>query len=142
VAEGELYVTGRIKDLIISGGRNIHPEDIEALTQGLPEVRPGRAVAFGLEDPQSGTEQIILVCETRSPLAQTEHWALVRELRRRTQQMLALALADVRLVEAGWVIKTSSGKISRSANREKYRSQLMGSRGATEPGPGHPNGGT
>jgi len=142
LAEGELFVTGRIKDLVISGGRNIHPEDIEALTQGLPEVRPGRAVAFGLADPDSGTEQIILVCETRAPLAQADHWTIVRELRRRTQQILAVALADVRLVEAGWIIKTSSGKIARGANRDKYRSHFSGLPGAAELSPGRPSGGT
>ena len=134
LAQGELFVTGRIKDLIISGGRNIHPEDIEAQAQGVPQLRPGRAAAFGVEDPASGTEQIVLVCETRSPLAPHDYWAVVRELRHRTQQSLAVALADVRLVEPGWIIKTSSGKIARSANREKYLSMISTSGGAQEAG--------
>ncbi len=130
MADGELFVTGRIKDLIITGGRNIHPEDIEALAQGLEELRPGRVAAFGLEDPTQGTEAIVLVCETRAPLAEADRWALIRKLRRRSQQRLEVVLADVQLVESGWIVKTSSGKIARSANREKYRQQFQ------EPGPG------
>jgi acyl-CoA synthetase (AMP-forming)/AMP-acid ligase II len=88
LAEGELFVTERMEDLIISGGRNIHTEAIEARAQGLPQLRPGRAAAFRIEDPAAGTGQIVLMCETRGALAPDEHWTAIRELRLRTHQSL------------------------------------------------------
>jgi len=119
MSEGDLFVTGRLKDLIITGGRNVYPEDIEALAATVEGVRPGRAVAFGLPDATLGTEAIVMVCELREAGDQTLELAVERELRRRVTQQLDLALSEVRFVEKGWVVKTPSGKVARSANREK-----------------------
>jgi len=55
LAEGELYVCGRKKDLIIVGGRNFHPEDIESIADGVEGIRPGRCVAFGIDDERLGS---------------------------------------------------------------------------------------
>jgi fatty-acyl-CoA synthase len=121
VADGELYITGRKKDLIIVGGKNIYPQDIEAIANEISGIVPGRSVAFGLFDPSLGSENIILVCELGDgKLPPQEIKALETELRQRVLQQSDVALSDIRFVEKRWLIKTSSGKISRSSNREKY----------------------
>ncbi len=119
-AGGELFVCGRIKDLIIAGGKNVFPEDIESIANGVAGVYPGRAVAFGVMDRQLGSERAVLVCEVRPELAEAERRRIVRELRARVVQELDIALGDVQLVPRDWVSKTTSGKIARSANRDQY----------------------
>jgi acyl-CoA synthetase (AMP-forming)/AMP-acid ligase II len=123
LAEGDLFVTGRIRDLIISGGRNIYPEDLETVAGGIPGLRPGRAVAFAIDDPEAGTEAIVLVAELRETVPEAQRLEIEREVRRRMTQTLDVTLSDLRLVGRDWVIKTSSGKVARSANREKYLSE-------------------
>ncbi|MFM8322757.1 MAG: AMP-binding protein [Chloroflexota bacterium] len=121
LAEGELFITGRKKDLIIVGGKNIYPQDLEAIANLTPGLLPGRCAAFGLLDPKLGSENIVMVCEVEDPQASEEQLAEIeKELRRRIVQRSEVAVSDIRLVEKGWVIKTSSGKISRASNREKY----------------------
>jgi acyl-CoA synthetase (AMP-forming)/AMP-acid ligase II len=127
VADGELFITGRKKDLIIVGGRNIHPEEVEDLSSGIPGLRPGRSVAFGVDDPVSGSERIVLIAELSGDIDADGKSALVRELRRRSVQELDAALGDVRLVEKGWVIKSSSGKHARPANQAKYLKEFNAS---------------
>jgi acyl-CoA synthetase (AMP-forming)/AMP-acid ligase II len=124
LAEGHLYVTGRKKDLIIVGGKNIYPQDVEAIANGVPGIHPGRAVAFGLPDERLGTEGIVIVAEVLGPDVAGDAIQVERELRRRIVQQVDVALADVRLVGKGWVIKTSSGKLARSANQDKYRREF------------------
>lgn len=120
LAEGDLFVTGRLKDLIITGGRNFFPEDLEAVASTVEGIRPGRAVAFGVEDAALGTEIIVLVCELREGLSPAGQLAVERELRHRITRELDVALGAVRFVGKGWVIKTPSGKVARSANRDKF----------------------
>jgi len=121
---GELYVVGRKSDLIIVGGRNIAPEEIEAAAEQVPGVVAGRAVAFGVADERAGTERVILICETAQPDDPAQQIALERRLRRVMTQALEITLGEVRMVERGWIIKTSSGKKARSDNRDKYRRQF------------------
>ena len=63
LADGELYVSGRKKDMIIVGGKNIYPQDLEALTSEVPGVHPGRTVAFGMYDEEAGTEEVVIIAE-------------------------------------------------------------------------------
>lgn len=127
VAEGELYITGRKKDLIIVGGKNIYPQDIEAIANEISGIVPGRSVAFGLFDPSLGSENIVMVCELdNGKLPPQEIKALEMELRRRVLQQSDVAISDIRFVEKRWLIKTSSGKISRSSNRERYIREFPG----------------
>jgi acyl-CoA synthetase (AMP-forming)/AMP-acid ligase II len=135
VADGQLYVCGRLKDLIITGGRNVHPEDVECLADGVAGLRPGRAVAFGLEDAATGTERVVLVCELSEDLPESGRQSIRQTLRRRAAQEQDVVLGDVRLVDRDWLIKTSNGKIARSANREKYRTQILGGGRAGSHGP-------
>lgn len=121
LAEGQLYITGRKKDLIIVGGKNIYPQDLEAIANTMPALAPGRSVAFGTLDTALGSEAIVMVCELQDPQADEDTRRQIEmELRGRVVARTEVALADVRLVGRKWLIKTSSGKISRSANRDKY----------------------
>jgi len=119
IADSELYISGRKKDLIIVGGKNIYPQDIEAVISEVEGVHPGRAVAFGIFNEDKGTEDVIVISEIES--LDSEKGNLISdEIRRRVTQSTAVALRHVLLVDEKWLIKTSSGKIARSANKEKY----------------------
>lgn len=117
LADGELHVTGRKKDLIIVGGKNIYPQDIEAIANRTAGIHPGRAVAFGVLDERLGSEKVVVVAEAAegADLAEAE-----RELRAAIVQETEVTLGDLRFVAKGWIVKTSSGKHARSDNREKY----------------------
>jgi fatty-acyl-CoA synthase len=121
LADGELFVTGRKKDLIIVGGKNIYPQDLEAIANEMEGFVPGRCVAFGLYDENLGSEKIVMVCEVeKEGLSENEQRELEMDFRRRVVKQSEVAISDIRLVKRRWLIKTSSGKISRSANRAKY----------------------
>ena len=116
---GEVYITGRKKDLIIVGGKNIYPQDLERIAMTVPGVHPGRVVAFGLFSQRAGTEQVVIVAEvdTSDP---DEQKRIADQIRQNVTQSSAIALRHVHLVEEGWIIKTSSGKTARLANRDKF----------------------
>ena len=117
--DGEIYISGRKKDLIIVGGKNIYPQDLERIAYTVPGVHPGRAVAFGIFSQKMGTEQVMLVAEvdTDDP---DEKQRIANEIRQVVTQDSAVALRHVHLVEDGWIVKTSSGKTARLANRDKF----------------------
>lgn len=124
LADGELFVTGRKKDMIIVGGKNIYPQDLEILASEAPNVHPGRVVAFGLFNEASGTEEVIIVAEadTQDPVEQQR---IADAIRLTVTKNSAIALRHVHIVGPKWVLKTSSGKVARSANREKYLKELQ-----------------
>lgn len=121
LAEGEVYVTGRKKDIIIVGGKNIYPQDLENLAGEVPGVHPGRVVAFGIENEETGTEDVVLLAEPEDATIDLDkRAAIAEEVRRRINTGSDISVRYVRIVERGWLLKTSSGKIARRANREKY----------------------
>ncbi|MGD8455385.1 MAG: AMP-binding protein [Anaerolineales bacterium] len=124
LANGQLYVSGRKKDLIIVGGKNIYPQDLEAIANRVPGIYPGRAVAFGLFDERLGSESIVMVCELLTGEEARPFQDVERELRQQVVQQTEVTLADVRLVDGRWLIKTSSGKIARGDNRNKYLNEF------------------
>ena len=126
-AEGELYITGRRKDVIIKAGRNLYPQEIEELVGDVPGVRKGCVAAFGVGDPAIGTERLIVVAETRAgtPEARARLEAAVRE---RVVDALGLPADTVLMAPPGAVLKTSSGKIRRSATREAWLRGDLGRR--------------
>lgn len=122
VHEGEFYVIGRKKDVIIVAGKNVYPEDVEDAVGQVPGVIPGRVVAFGTEDEASGTEQICVVAEAAvgGDPARKRLRLLVRE----AGMAMDVTIARVYLAPPRWLIKSSSGKPSRSANRERAQREL------------------
>jgi fatty-acyl-CoA synthase len=130
LADGELYITGRKKDLIIVGGKNIYPQDLERLANETPGIHPGRVAAFGVFDEQTGTEEVVLVAEAEPSVALEPQSTvqLANEIRRRVTAGSDIALRYVEIVGKNWLIKTSSGKIARQANRQKYLDEFRKSR--------------
>jgi len=125
LADGEVYITGRKKDLMIIGGKNIYPQDIEAQAMQVKGVHAGRVVAFGVFDGLAGTEEAVVVAEvdTQDP---DELEQIAAQIQASVTRGTAIALRTVHLVQLKWLIKTSSGKIARSANREKFLAELQG----------------
>jgi acyl-CoA synthetase (AMP-forming)/AMP-acid ligase II len=124
LVEGELYITGRKKDLIIVGGKNIYPQDLELLAYEVPGVHAGRASAFGVFNETSGTEDVVLVAEV-NPSEQVEQQKVADGIRVAVTRGSAVALRYVHLVGRHWLVKTSSGKIARSANRDKFLKEMQ-----------------
>jgi acyl-CoA synthetase (AMP-forming)/AMP-acid ligase II len=123
LVEGELYITGRKKDLIIVGGKNIYPQDLELLAYEVPGVHAGRASAFGIFNETSGTEDVVLVAEVDTS-EQAEQQKIADSIRAAVTRGSAVALRYVHLVGKHWLVKTSSGKTARSANREKFLKEM------------------
>lgn len=123
IADGEVYITGRKKDLIIVGGKNIYPQDLEELAGQVEGVHPGRVVAFGVFDEAAGTEEVVVVAEADAR-EETERREIAEAIRQRVNAGSDVVLRHVRIVEPKWLLKTSSGKIARAANREKYLAEL------------------
>lgn len=128
MADGEVYVTGRKKDLIIVGGRNVFPQDLETLAGETPGVHPGRVAAFGIFNEVTGTEEVALIAEvdlSEEELADDEkRHALEDAIRLVVNRGSAISLRYIKLVGPNWMIKTSSGKTSRAANREKFLAEM------------------
>ncbi|MGE6762859.1 AMP-binding protein [Corallococcus interemptor] len=120
LAEGELFVTGRLKDLIIHRGTNLYPEDIEEVVASVPGCKAGRVVAFGITSEQMGTEEVVVCVEPEPDLEDPR--ALAIRIRQEVALRLSLGLKDVALCEPGSLLKSTSGKPSRSGNREAYAS--------------------
>ncbi|MFO7586422.1 MAG: AMP-binding protein [Anaerolineales bacterium] len=121
--DGEIFVSGRKKDMIIVGGKNVYPQDLESLAYEVPGIHAGRAVAFGIEDEKAGTEEVVIVAEVDTE-APAERQTIADALRRHVSQNSAIVLRYVHLVGPKWILKTSSGKTARSANREKYLQEV------------------
>ncbi len=124
LVDGELYITGRKKDLIIVGGKNIYPQDLELLAYEVPGVHAGRASAFGGFNDATGTEDVVLVAEVDTDDA-AETQKIADGIRAAVTRGSAVALRYVHLVRAPWLVKTSSGKTARSANREKFLKEMQ-----------------
>ncbi len=117
-AEGELYITGRSKDLIIKAGRNIYPHELEEIAGEVDGIRKGCVAAFGVTDPEHGTERIVVVAETRetSDSARTHlHARVLHELSHTGHPPDELVLVPPQTIP-----KTPSGKLRRDATRRLY----------------------
>lgn len=117
--DGEIFVVGRKKDLIIVGGENLYPQDIEEIVGGHPEVCDGRAIAMGVYNPDLGTEEIVAVAEVRGEELLAGAERIEREIRSRVVAALGVSVRTVLLKPPRWIVKSTAGKPARSATREK-----------------------
>jgi len=118
-AEGDIYLTGRSKDIIIRAGRNIYPYELEDAVGDIPGIRKGCVAVFGSPDPTTGTERLVVLAETRETApAQLE--ALRDRISALTLDMLGITADNIVLAPVRSVLKTSSGKIRRAACRELF----------------------
>jgi fatty-acyl-CoA synthase len=117
--EGELYVVGRKKDLIIIGGENIYPQDIEEIVAAHPAIHDGRVIALGVYNPDLGTEEIIVVAEVEREENLARAAEIEQEIRSRVVAGLGVAVRMILLKPPQWIVKSTAGKAARSATREK-----------------------
>lgn len=126
-ADGEIYVTGRLKDCIIKSGRNIIPQEIEAAAAEVPGIRKGCVAAFGALDPATGTERLVVVAETRAS-APTELRGIEEGVVRAVDEVIGIPPDKIVLVAPQSIPKTSSGKIRRNATRALYLEDCLTAR--------------
>ncbi|HVH28485.1 MAG TPA: hypothetical protein VM818_17090, partial [Vicinamibacterales bacterium] len=117
--DGELYVIGRSKDLIIVAGKNIHPQDVEHIVCQHPAIHDGRAVAFGVHNPDLGTEDIIVAAEVENESQLDDRVQIERALRDAIVAELDVAVRSIFLKPPRWIVKSTAGKAARSTTRQK-----------------------
>lgn len=117
--QDELYVVGRKKDLLIIGGENLYPQDIEEIVATHSAVRDGRVIAMGVLNPELGTEEIIVVAEVKSEDVLAKADEIESEIRGRVVEGMGVAVRIVFLKPPKWIVKSTAGKPSRSATRDK-----------------------
>ncbi|HQU37356.1 MAG TPA: AMP-binding protein [Anaerolineales bacterium] len=123
ISDGEVFVSGRKKDMIIVGGKNVYPQDLESLTYEVAGVNAGRSVAFGMFDEEQGTEDVVIIAEVDSE-DPAEQQKVADAIRVHVTKNSAIALRHVKVVDSKWILKTSSGKTARAANKEKFLKEL------------------
>jgi 1-acyl-sn-glycerol-3-phosphate acyltransferase len=128
IAGGDVFITGRIKDIIIKAGRNIYPQELEELVGGVEGVRKGCVAAFPSTLGGAGTERLVLLVETRLT-AQSALEALRNKIIEIAKTQLDMAPDEVVLAPPNTVPKTSSGKLRRSAARSLYDSGSLSQKG-------------
>ena len=122
--DGELVMCGRIKDVIIVGGRNVFPEDIERAAGPLDGVRAGNVIAFGMEG-YKGKESVVVVAEVRATETSGDMADIRERIHHRTLEVSGLPPRDVMLVDPGTLPKTSSGKLQRAKCRDEYLNEEL-----------------
>lgn len=122
LAEGHLYVLGRADDLIIIGGKNIHPGDIETIANNTDGVLPGRSVALGIRNEDAGTNSLVILAESAE---EDERWlGIADSIRQRIAATTDVVVGDIRIVPHKWLAKSTSGKIARPENTRRYKQLL------------------
>ena len=131
MAGGDVYLTGRIKDIVIRAGRNIYPHELEEAVGDIPGIRKGCVAVFGSTAPGATTEKLVVLAETRATGA-TEREHLRDAITTTAMELVGTPPDDVVLAPPHSVLKTSSGKVRRAASRELYE---RGAIGAPAPAP-------
>ncbi len=123
IADQEIYISGRKKDLIIIGGKNIYPKDLETIAMGVQGVHPGRVVAFGVYNELKGTEDVVIIAEIEDEFFNNKE-QIIEDIRKKITRESAITLRTILIVDKKWLIKTSSGKIARALNKKKYIEEI------------------
>ena len=118
-AAGEIYITGRVKDIIIHAGHNLYPHEIEDTVASVRGVRKGCVVAFGAADPVSGTERLVIVAESREKNRDGQE-RLSREITARITEALGEPPDLVAVISPNSIPKTSSGKLRRDETKQRF----------------------
>ncbi len=121
LADEEIFITGRKKDVIIKAGRNLYPSEVEDLSAQAEGVRTGCVIAFGTTDPQRGTEKLFIIAETREKKPVNPE-KIIQEITDKIVSALDVAPDKVILVPPHTIPKTSSGKLQRAACKASYLS--------------------
>ncbi len=124
-ADGEVYIAGREKDLIIKAGRNLVPQEIEEVAASVPGIRKGCVVAFGAHNEALATESLVVVAETRET-DEAARDTLIASVTERVADAVGAPPDSVVLVPPGAVPKTSSGKLRRQETKQRYLSGALG----------------
>ena len=125
MASGDVYITGRVKDIIIRAGRHIYPQEIEEAISDIPGIRKGCVAVFGVTEQASGTERVVILAETRATTASTRAALQARAYEVATD-IAGVPPDEVVFAPPRTVPKTSSGKIRRSAAKELYATGSIG----------------
>ncbi|NMG74654.1 AMP-binding protein [Aromatoleum diolicum] len=125
LAAGELYLTGREKDVIIRGGHNVYPQELEEAVSHVPGVRRGGVAVFPATDAQTGTERLVVLAEVRDTVTSAERQRFQAEINRLATDLVGLPADDIVLAPPRTVPKTSSGKIRRASCRERYENGTL-----------------
>ena len=125
MAGGEIFITGRRKDIIIRAGRNIYPSELEEAVGAVPGIRRGNVAVFGATDPGSGTEKLVVLAETRETDA-SAHEKIRSDINALATDLIGTPVDDVVLAPPQTVPETSSGKIRRATSRELYENGGVG----------------
>jgi acyl-CoA synthetase (AMP-forming)/AMP-acid ligase II len=115
----DLFVVGRKKDLLIVGGENIYPQDIEEIVSRHPAIHDGRVIAIGVYNPDLGTEDIVVVAEVENDESLARSVELESEIRGLVVAGMGVAIRAIFLKPPKWIVKSTAGKPARSASREK-----------------------
>jgi fatty-acyl-CoA synthase len=126
LADGDLYISGRKKDILIINGRNYYPQTIECAVEAVHGIRKGNVVAFSV--PGASSEEIVVVVESNQQDAQKRK-ELGDAVKAHLSREMGLAVSDVFLLGAGQLPKTTSGKLQRRKTREHYLNKTLGSEG-------------
>lgn len=119
MADGEIYITGRLKDVIIHAGRNVYPHELEEAVGDLPGIRKGCVAVFGCADHASATERLVVLAETHESAA-ARRAEIITSINTRAMELIGVVPDDVVLAPPHTVLKTSSGKVRRAASRALY----------------------
>jgi fatty-acyl-CoA synthase len=126
--DGELYVTGRIADLVTLDGRNHYPQDIEATAaDASPMVRRGYVTAFSVpSDADDAGRRLVIVSERAAGTSRTDPQPAIDAIRAAVSRRHDVAVSDVRFLPAGAIPRTTSGKLARLACRDQYLNGVLG----------------
>ena len=117
--DDELYVVGRKKDLLIIGGENIYPQDLEEIACAHPSIHDGRALAIGLYDPDLGTEVVLLVAEVERLELLKDASTIESEVRSQIVAATGVSVRKLFLKPPKWIVKSTAGKPARSTTQDK-----------------------
>jgi fatty-acyl-CoA synthase len=129
IVDGAIHILGRADDMLIVNGRNLHAGEIEALIDDLGLTQPGRVVAFTEYDERIGGNGLVILAERLRPSPERDD-VIIDRIVEQVRGALDIQPRAARLVPRGWIVKTTSGKIARDANRRKYQDRTHTTREA------------